>query len=848
LLPDQFKQTMGVLGLTDDPFLPDRMFRIFDANQDGKLSFFEFASSLATMIRGTEDEKLKLSFEMTAGQRGAIGIRFEDFEKLIHACGTMMESLVTPDIRPVDNDHIRRMFGDISSDRDGESVITIDDYKAAAQSHEDFLVCLGVLAPSAALRSGRRQRTEMFDRRKMTSPLNSMNTFASGGQELVTLPVSQIDEMRERVTILRDAILADKFSVEVGNTLSSSSTAPALAPQPEDPDERWWTPLPRQSSSSDNRSSSQKRPKVVVDEEPRTADGVMMEFNRVINWCSNAAKSHKNSSNSLGSSDGRHDSALNSREGNLAKAWKVTLSTSSTTSRDFRDNLEASPRQPGPHTTWLGEPSGKDGQNGFDYDGLSPNASPCAMDSRRRRDHSLRDVSERSTTPATLGSNTSHQTINDVSRWKSHKPLSNPKSGRRKRHRLLGPKKGLAVHFGHENWNMVLSMMIGIRMSVGRIKHEMSRELTPVDFIMKEKFSIIPRLANIFDSEVSKRVTMTRFYDYAPMVFQRIRTTFGIHHDDYLRSVGPEQLLGNMVLGNLSSLSELSSEGKSGAFFYYTADGKYMMKTVTPKEQQLLKRMLKKYYDHIMKNTGTLIVRFLGLHCLTVRKTHSRAGRLIHSDRRLHFVVMGNMFNTPFDIHCRYDLKGSYVGRVTHGRDSLDPSIALKDVDFTQDNQRIRVGKELKEKLVKQIESDSAFLRDNNVIDYSLLLGIHNLGASKKSDDEEELEEDKAVQCKDTPTNLQHGQGAVNTTLAQTISAAMPMSPLSIGTSEAQAQSHWALQQYDLGGLLSHDGRQRYFFGIIDILTPYDTRKRVEHHAKALRYDRRGVSCCPYLH
>lgn len=69
---------------------------------------------------------------------------------------------------------------------------------------------------------------------------------------------------------------------------------------------------------------------------------------------------------------------------------------------------------------------------------------------------------------------------------------------------------------------------------------------------------------------------MTRFIDYAPMVFQRhalfqepggvfrkIRASFGIHSEDYLRSVGPEQLLGNMVLGNLSSLSELSSEGKS---------------------------------------------------------------------------------------------------------------------------------------------------------------------------------------------------------------------------------------------------------------------------------------------
>ena len=35
--------------------------------------------------------------------------------------------------------------------------------------------------------------------------------------------------------------------------------------------------------------------------------------------------------------------------------------------------------------------------------------------------------------------------------------------------------------------------------------------------------------------------------------------------DSGIQYTGPEQLIGNMVLGNLSSLAELSSEGKSGA-------------------------------------------------------------------------------------------------------------------------------------------------------------------------------------------------------------------------------------------------------------------------------------------
>ncbi|CAE7560763.1 dnaJ [Symbiodinium sp. CCMP2456] len=72
-----------------------------------------------------------------------------------------------------------------------------------------------------------------------------------------------------------------------------------------------------------------------------------------------------------------------------------------------------------------------------------------------------------------------------------HRALSVSSSRQRRQHRLLGPKKGLAVHFGHENWNMVLSMMIGIRMSVGRSGQELHRELQPVDFIMKDPLSLI---------------------------------------------------------------------------------------------------------------------------------------------------------------------------------------------------------------------------------------------------------------------------------------------------------------------------------------------------------------------
>merc|ERR1719491_1030721 len=99
--------------------------------------------------------------------------------------------------------------------------------------------------------------------------------------------------------MLRDLMVQGKANMEVGPSTSASSTA--VPAQPEDPDERWWTPLPSKTIS---RHSSPKRTMVVVEEEPRNIEDVIMEFDKVINWCSNTTKT-RNSSGSASHSEGR---------------------------------------------------------------------------------------------------------------------------------------------------------------------------------------------------------------------------------------------------------------------------------------------------------------------------------------------------------------------------------------------------------------------------------------------------------------------------------------------------------------------------------------------------------------
>jgi hypothetical protein len=355
------------------------------------------------------------------------------------------------------------------------------------------------------------------------------------------------------------------------------------------------------------------------------------------------------------------------------------------------------------------------------------------------------------------------------------------------KHRFLGPKRGIAVHFGHENWNMVISMMIGMRTGVARQRMFFRRPLEPADFRAKEKANVAPRYLNMLDSTVSKRVLATRFTDYAPLVFQKIRERFGISMDTYLRAIGPEQLIGNMVLGNLSSLAELSSEGKSGAFFYFTADGRFVIKTITKEEKRLIVAILPSYYEYVSaeENRNTLITRIYGVHSLYVKKNSTTWLPFGKRKPKLYFLVMSNLFATEQEIHRRYDLKGSWIGRRAKKGDS---AVVFKDLNFKDEGMKIILGPH-RAPFIAQVERDARWLASHNLLDYSLLIGVHEIAS----------DEDLAISG-----------------------------------------------EYEC--VLSADGQKAYYIGIIDILTEYNAIKRAENVAKTIQYGPRkakGISCVP---
>lgn len=97
---------------------------------------------------------------------------------------------------------------------------------------------------------------------------------------------------------------------------------------------------------------------------------------------------------------------------------------------------------------------------------------------------------------------------------------------------------------------------------------------------------------------------------------------------------------------------------------------------------------------------------------------------MYHLRRKLHFVVMASVFDTPEKIHKMYDLKGSTVNRKASEEDRRTGGV-LKDNDLDEDKTMLRLGANVTQDFLRQIELDALFLAGLNIMDYSLLVGVH---------------------------------------------------------------------------------------------------------------------------
>ncbi|MGH0183312.1 UNVERIFIED_CONTAM: hypothetical protein FKN15_011657 [Acipenser sinensis] len=291
-----------------------------------------------------------------------------------------------------------------------------------------------------------------------------------------------------------------------------------------------------------------------------------------------------------------------------------------------------------------------------------------------------------------------------------------------------------------------------------------------------------------------------RFKTYAPVAFRYFRELFGIRPDDYLYSLCNEPLI------------ELSNPGASGSLFYLTRDDEFIIKTVMHKEAEFLQKLLPGYYMNLNQNPRTLLPKFYGLYCIQ------------SGGKNIRMVVMNNVLPRVVRMHLKYDLKGSTYKRRASKKEREKSSPTFKDLDFMQELQDgLMLDTDTYSALVKTLQRDCLVLESFKIMDYSLLLGVHNLDQAER-----ESQSEGSQDTSDEKRPL--AQKALYSTAMESIQGGAARGE-SIDTDDT------------MGGIPAVNGKGEQvllYVGIIDILQSYRLIKKLEHTWKALVHDGKG--------
>ena len=374
------------------------------------------------------------------------------------------------------------------------------------------------------------------------------------------------------------------------------------------------------------------------------------------------------------------------------------------------------------------------------------------------------------------------------------------------------------IRTSDQSFKLLLNMIMGIQIAVQSIPN----------FHIKSQENLNKYLTNMLYSIQTinfdkKKEEVFILKEFAGIIFNNIRIYLGFDKDDFISSISPQDFITELMISNQTIFEELCSTGKSGSLFYYTRDGKFIVKTIKKDEYKLIKLILPDYFRHLKSNPLSLLPKFLGCYVLTRKFRKKRT--------KIYFIVMLNVFATSKHIHIRYDLKGSRIGRrvLTGKRDKeimAKGDLSLKDLDLEKRKEKMYVG-EKSEILLNQIKQDADFLCKIGVNDYSLLLGIHYINRDKKTNSQQTTEILKEKTAADNEDTF------------------LRESSLSDKSCDSRNEKLKTICDFEDGGIISETGNEVYFVGIIDILTKFNFRKKCEHFIKMVRYCSNTMSCTP---
>uniref|UniRef100_A0A8B9Q6U6 Phosphatidylinositol-4-phosphate 5-kinase type 1 gamma n=1 Tax=Apteryx owenii TaxID=8824 RepID=A0A8B9Q6U6_APTOW len=343
------------------------------------------------------------------------------------------------------------------------------------------------------------------------------------------------------------------------------------------------------------------------------------------------------------------------------------------------------------------------------------------------------------------------------------------------------------------------AIQLGIGYTVGNLSSKPERDVLMQDFYVVESIFFPSEGSNLTPAH---HYADFRFKTYAPVAFRYFRELFGIRPDDYLYSLCNEPLI------------ELSNPGASGSLFYVTSDDEFIIKTVMHKEAEFLQKLLPGYYMNLNQNPRTLLPKFYGLYCVQ------------SGGKNIRVVVMNNVLPRVVKMHLKFDLKGSTYKRRASKKEKEKSSPTYKDLDFIQDMpEGLMLDADTFSALVKTLQRDCLVLESFKIMDYSLLLGVHNI-------DQQERERQSEGAHSTSDEKRPVGQKALYSTAMESIQGGAARGE-SIDTDDT------------MGGIPAVNGKGERLLlhvGIIDILQSYRFIKKLEHTWKALVHDGDTVS------
>ena len=231
-----------------------------------------------------------------------------------------------------------------------------------------------------------------------------------------------------------------------------------------------------------------------------------------------------------------------------------------------------------------------------------------------------------------------------------------------------------------------------------------------------------------------KRFTNIEFkiMAYCPFVFHHIRLMDKVSIDDVLASLDP-----NKNILKLKNMKVLGGRGNNSLFC--TWDKKLILKTIDTSEKNILFDKMIIDYHCFMRESNSLLSRIYGLYKIELIDKGS-----------VYVIVQRNMDDLPFETKLiTFDFKGSTVDRQIIAKEDLAlireklwekyKNKVLKDMDLDIIGLKFILERVDRDKIISFINSDSSFLQNLEVTDYSLVVFVHKYR-------EEDLEKNK--KCK----------------------------------------------------------------------------------------------------